>query len=82
MCNVKAEDAGEIRFVSGDVESTAYLEVEGTTAVTVLCVVWDFKYLENVSSHFRTPSVNCQTIAGQDSFGETSCHPGVHHVFN
>lgn len=36
MCNVKAEDAGEIRFVSGDVESTAYLEVEGTTAVTVL----------------------------------------------
>ncbi|XP_029942050.1 obscurin-like protein 1a [Salarias fasciatus] len=28
MCNVKAEDAGEIRFVSRDVESTAYLEVE------------------------------------------------------
>lgn len=29
MCNVKAEDAGEIRFVARDVESTAYLEVEG-----------------------------------------------------
>ncbi|XP_019712126.1 obscurin-like protein 1a [Hippocampus comes] len=28
MCNVKAEDAGEIRFVSRDVESSAYLEVE------------------------------------------------------
>ncbi|XP_063323695.1 obscurin-like protein 1a [Pelmatolapia mariae] len=28
MCNVKAEDAGEIRFVARDVESTAYLEVE------------------------------------------------------
>ncbi|XP_017282419.1 obscurin-like protein 1a isoform X2 [Kryptolebias marmoratus] len=28
MCNIKAEDAGEIRFVSRDVESTAYLEVE------------------------------------------------------
>lgn len=29
MCGVKAEDAGEIRFVARDVESTAYLEVEG-----------------------------------------------------
>uniref|UniRef100_A0A3P9CMD1 Obscurin like cytoskeletal adaptor 1a n=1 Tax=Maylandia zebra TaxID=106582 RepID=A0A3P9CMD1_9CICH len=28
MCNIKAEDAGEIRFVARDVESTAYLEVE------------------------------------------------------
>lgn len=28
MCNVKADDAGEIRFVARDVESTAYLEVE------------------------------------------------------
>ncbi|XP_023276058.1 obscurin-like protein 1 [Seriola lalandi dorsalis] len=28
MCNVKAEDVGEIRFVARDVESTAYLEVE------------------------------------------------------
>ncbi|KAM7375287.1 hypothetical protein PAMA_014403 [Pampus argenteus] len=28
MCNVKAEDAGEIRFVARDVESIAYLEVE------------------------------------------------------
>ncbi|XP_030006218.1 obscurin-like protein 1 [Sphaeramia orbicularis] len=28
MCNVKAEDAGEIRFVARDVECTAYLEVE------------------------------------------------------
>lgn len=29
MCNVKAEDVGEIRFAARDVESTAYLEVEG-----------------------------------------------------
>ncbi|CAG5934228.1 obscurin-like protein 1a [Menidia menidia] len=28
MCNVKAEDAGEIRFVAREVESTALLEVE------------------------------------------------------
>ncbi|KAM6893707.1 obscurin-like protein 1a [Xenentodon cancila] len=28
MCNVKAEDAGEVRFAARDVESTAYLEVE------------------------------------------------------
>ncbi|XP_034467642.1 obscurin-like protein 1a [Hippoglossus hippoglossus] len=28
MCNVTAEDAGEIRFVAKDLESTAYLEVE------------------------------------------------------
>ncbi|XP_061533926.1 obscurin-like protein 1a [Phycodurus eques] len=35
MCNVKAEDAGEIRFVSRDVESTAYLEVEELPASIV-----------------------------------------------
>lgn len=29
MCNIKAEEAGEIRFAARDVESTAYLEVEG-----------------------------------------------------
>lgn len=29
MCNVKAEDAGEIRFVARDIESIAYLETEG-----------------------------------------------------
>lgn len=29
MCNVRAEDAGEIRFAARDVESIAYLEVEG-----------------------------------------------------
>nr|XP_020476185.1 obscurin-like protein 1 [Monopterus albus] len=28
VCNVKAEDAGEVRFVARDIESTAYLEVE------------------------------------------------------
>uniref|UniRef100_A0AAV2L9H2 Ig-like domain-containing protein n=1 Tax=Knipowitschia caucasica TaxID=637954 RepID=A0AAV2L9H2_KNICA len=28
MCNVKAEDAGEIRFVARDVETAAFLEVE------------------------------------------------------
>lgn len=32
MCNVKAEDAGEIRFAARDVESIAYLEVEGRSA--------------------------------------------------
>ncbi|XP_077574245.1 obscurin-like protein 1a [Stigmatopora nigra] len=35
MCNVKAEDAGEIRFVSRDVESLAYLEVEELPAYIV-----------------------------------------------
>lgn len=33
MCNVKAEDAGEIRFTARDVKSTAYLEVEGRSDV-------------------------------------------------
>ena len=30
MCNVKGEDSGEIKFVAKNIESTAYLEVEGT----------------------------------------------------
>lgn len=34
MCNVKAEDAGEIRFTARDVESIAYLEVEGRSDAT------------------------------------------------
>lgn len=29
MCNVRAEDSGEIKFVARHVESVAYLEVEG-----------------------------------------------------
>lgn len=33
MCNVKAEDAGEIHFTARDVESIAYLEVEGRSDV-------------------------------------------------
>ncbi|XP_055022481.1 obscurin-like protein 1a [Boleophthalmus pectinirostris] len=35
MCNVKPEDAGEIRFVARDVESIAYLEVEELPATVV-----------------------------------------------
>lgn len=35
MCNVKAEDAGEIRFVARDVESIAYLEVEELPVIIV-----------------------------------------------
>lgn len=33
MCSVKAEDTGEIHFVARDVESRAYLEVEGQSPV-------------------------------------------------
>lgn len=29
MCNVRAEDSGEIKFVARHIESVAYLEVEG-----------------------------------------------------
>lgn len=29
MCNVRAEDSGEIKFVARHVESVAYVEVEG-----------------------------------------------------
>lgn len=29
MCNVRAEDSGEIKFVARNVESVAYLDVEG-----------------------------------------------------
>jgi hypothetical protein len=46
MCNVKAEDSGEIRFVTKQTESTAYLEVEGRASptglqvyLTYLCVI-------------------------------------------
>lgn len=39
MCSVKAEDAGEIHFVARDVESTAYLEVEGQSAVKLRSAV-------------------------------------------
>lgn len=35
MCNVKPEDAGEIRFAARDVESVAYLEVEELPASIV-----------------------------------------------
>lgn len=38
MCNVKAEDSGEIRFVTKQTESTAYLEVEGRALPTGLQV--------------------------------------------
>lgn len=45
MCNVKAEDAGEIRFVARDIESTAYLEVEGklifTAKISYLFLLFD-----------------------------------------
>ncbi|XP_037102047.1 obscurin-like protein 1a [Syngnathus acus] len=46
MCNVKAEDAGEIRFVSKDVESTAYLEVE-ELPVSIVKPLRDRTALEN-----------------------------------
>ena len=46
MCNVKAEDSGEVRFVTKQTESTAYLEVEGRALptglqfyLTYLCVI-------------------------------------------
>lgn len=29
MCNVRAEDSGEIKFVARHVDSVAYLDVEG-----------------------------------------------------
>lgn len=29
MCNVRAEDSGEIKFVARHIESVAYLDVEG-----------------------------------------------------
>ena len=38
MCNVKPEDAGEIRFVARDVASTAYLEVEGESMFSLTCI--------------------------------------------
>lgn len=33
MCNVRAEDSGEIKFVARHVESVAYLDVEGATII-------------------------------------------------
>ncbi|MEQ2247435.1 hypothetical protein ILYODFUR_009372 [Ilyodon furcidens] len=46
MCNIKAEDAGEIRFVARDVESTAYLEVE-ELPVSIVKPLRDRTALEN-----------------------------------
>ncbi|XP_061918882.1 obscurin-like protein 1a [Entelurus aequoreus] len=46
MCSVKAEDAGEIRFVSRAVESTAYLEVE-ELPVSIVKPLRDRTALEN-----------------------------------
>lgn len=51
MCNVKAEDAGEIRFTARDVESTAYLEVEGKSLFTpydilLAAFLWDVNSLK------------------------------------
>lgn len=39
ICNVKAEDAGEVHFVARDVESTAYLEVEGESISYLLVLL-------------------------------------------
>lgn len=53
MCNVKAEDSGEIRFVTKQTESTAYLEVEGKCLptglqvyLTYLCVMFQLVWLQ------------------------------------
>ncbi|XP_068612340.1 obscurin-like protein 1a [Brachionichthys hirsutus] len=46
MCDVKAEDAGEIHFAARDVESTAYLEVE-ELPVSIVKPLRDRTALEN-----------------------------------
>lgn len=33
MCNVRAEDSGEIKFVARHVDSVAYLDVEGIISI-------------------------------------------------
>lgn len=35
MCNVRAEDSGDIKFVARHVESVAYLDVEGITYLSL-----------------------------------------------
>lgn len=41
MCNVRAEDSGEIKFVARHVESVAYLDVEGILkcVLNYLCIL-------------------------------------------
>lgn len=34
MCNVRAEDSGEIKFVARHIESVAYLDVEGIISIS------------------------------------------------
>lgn len=36
MCNVRAEDSGEMKFVARHIESVAYLEVEGIQIMHLL----------------------------------------------
>lgn len=86
MCNVKAEDAGEIRFVARDVESTAYLEVEGKSILSSgkSCFIFlvcsqlksaSYQILKSFSSSFRAPRFHSETPARSNSPGETPRHP-------
>lgn len=56
MCSVKAEDAGEIHFVARDVESTAYLEVEGLSAVKMKLILKCFVFNLVSSLNQSSPS--------------------------
>lgn len=64
MCSVKAEDAGEIHFVARDVESTAYLEVEGQSAVKLRLAILFLEGFATASfPRLRTPRLHREAAA-------------------
>lgn len=64
MCGVNAEDAGEIHFVARDVESTAYLEVEGQSTVQLRSAVLFLKGSATLSCpRLRAPRLHREAAA-------------------
>lgn len=81
MCNVKAEDAGEIHFAARDVESIAYLEVEGRSDVTSEKDLQSSVRFIGFAPCRRDACFHRKAPARSDGSGETSSHPGMHSFF-
>lgn len=81
MCSVKAEDAGEVRFTARDVESVAYLEVEGRSDVTSEKDLQSPVRFDGSAPCLRAARFYRKAPARSDGSGEASSHPGMHGFF-
>lgn len=81
MCNVKAEDAGEIRFTARDVESIAYLEVEGRSDVAPENHLQSPVHVNGFAPGFRAARFYRKAAARSDGSGKTSSHSRMHSFF-